>query len=804
MSNLVQEFTNKNTISRRAEEAMDYTMETVSAGAVRTVPRLAINPVEVTTFADYIPLASDGSRCICGLGGSTHEESQTLHTTTDGVTFTKIADRTEEPFSTFAALHSPSSVQFTAVFVMGNGGYLACLSRRSQWAGGDAPPLSRLFYSADQGQTWTAAGDLTRGYFVEFTLTHGLDDQNQRVAAVEYGSKQATGENARAVYLTENYGQTWEQVFLPDNMAGQHGHKAIIDPQNPDKIYVSYGDGTTGGEAQIRSIVKSSGVWAETWSVYGPQPTTAFGLGGKLVWGSDHLNSPTLMLHDTSNDSFSHLYTNHRLNRDRFAGGSYVMSFGRANGIYYMPLYTGSSGADYPGIYISRDARTWQRVSAYGLGEAAYGGCRVFGGVVGDKVFIGLTNVAGARGLMFDVPSMNPVDAILTAPPSDNLFSAVGADLTDGDDISMISRSGSAQIAASTDDPLFGTHCIKVTLQFAENARGDVFPPRVGMDASDPIKYTPQAGEIYILSGWFRYGANPRVASPTEDTAQNVTFGFSAINATINVDYVVTQFTRTFFFKKSGWEFVYGICHIINSFDTLGEDDGRLRPRIRFNYCDAEERDVFIDGLTLTRLKSPADAPLVIDSLSADYAQVPKVGHRIPRSGDDWTISTFWFPEFCFNIATDLTETGDVSLLSIHDKDGGKVELLWNFDTQKIRLEGPGSTTIDTADEYKAIRDDIVHIAVVGNASGVKAYIHDPQNGAYSLGDLTTAGLSGFPVHVELGSSEASRGYGSYALSRVFDKAMSEAEVNAVFADVTAERVLSSAFGGGLLGGNLL
>ena len=115
-------------------------------------------------------------------------------------------------------------------------------------------------YGSGGPVTWTKVLTASAPY-VTFGQAWGLSIHENIILVAEYGPKRPTWngyaitENARYVYLSTDYGKTWETVFDLNqyltadrglaSVDGQHMHGVCWDPYW-DRIWITYGDDTNG------------------------------------------------------------------------------------------------------------------------------------------------------------------------------------------------------------------------------------------------------------------------------------------------------------------------------------------------------------------------------------------------------------------------------------------------------------------------------------------------------------------------------------------------------------------------------
>ena len=203
------------------------------------------------------------------------------------------------------------------------------------------PGTAELFKSADGGNTFAKVLDMLAGAPFHWNIASA----NGTMFVSEYGFK-GHGNNARRIYRSIDFGDTWEIVFEPPPTYNWHNHKIII---SGDRIYQSIGD------VPHNHIIVSMDN-GETWeqAIDNIHPTSAVQIGSYILWGLDSGANP-----GQANNGVA------RYNIDvgeiesfwappyPFYGSSYDMAI--ANGIVYI-IFLSYGGDSHPAsIWYSRD-----------------------------------------------------------------------------------------------------------------------------------------------------------------------------------------------------------------------------------------------------------------------------------------------------------------------------------------------------------------------------------------------------------------------------------------------------------------
>ena len=128
------------------------------------------------------------------------------------------------------------------------------------------------------GTTWEKVQDLYHArVYVENNW--GISTYDNVIVIAEYGPKTAEY-NARHVYLSTDYGETWETIFDLGSTEGAHLHGVCFDPWY-NRIWVSNGDGP-------HTAIRYSDDWGKTWTVVSnKQVTSIIALEHAVVFATD-------------------------------------------------------------------------------------------------------------------------------------------------------------------------------------------------------------------------------------------------------------------------------------------------------------------------------------------------------------------------------------------------------------------------------------------------------------------------------------------------------------------------------------
>lgn len=218
-------------------------------------------------------------------------------------------------------------------------------------------PTGALFKSDDGGENFRQVLEIQAGAAMNWSIASG----GGLMFVSEYGYKGDSGNNARRVYRSEDFGETWEIVFKPEPLYDWHNHKTLI--VGGGVIYQSIGDGE-------HARIKRSDDNGDTWRVvvYGYHPTSAVVFDTHILWGLDAGRVPGVIRYDRHTGEV----TQSLALPPPFNGPAYDMIF--VNGVV-VTAFMSYGGQDFPAsIFISRDeGATWQLVGYIEKPEPARG-----------------------------------------------------------------------------------------------------------------------------------------------------------------------------------------------------------------------------------------------------------------------------------------------------------------------------------------------------------------------------------------------------------------------------------------------
>jgi len=204
---------------------------------------------------------------------------------------------------------------------------------------------TELFKSTDGGNSFTKVLDILSGAPFHWNIA----SRNGIMFVSEYGYKEASGNNARRIYRSLDFGSTWQVVFDPAPVAEWHNHKLLIAG---DFVYQSIGD--FPNQRIIRS--GDSGL---TWEIVNNRihPISAVVLDDYILWGLDggSFYGCGIVRYNRETGRIDSVWNPPQ----PFMGGVYDMM--KVNGVIYA-VFVSYTGSSHPAsIFFSRDeGESWQ------------------------------------------------------------------------------------------------------------------------------------------------------------------------------------------------------------------------------------------------------------------------------------------------------------------------------------------------------------------------------------------------------------------------------------------------------------
>jgi len=221
----------------------------------------------------------------------------------------------------------------------------------------DAIGSGEIFKSSDGGDTFRKVLALGAGAAMNWNFA----SRAGTVFISEYGYKGDSGNNARRIFRSLDFGETWEIIFEPPPKNEWHNHKILLAADGT--LYQSIGDGENA-----RIIRSTDG--GDTWhvAVYGFHPTSAFEVDGYILWGLDSGAVPGVIRHCRISNSISQSLALPY----PFNGPAYAMAKARG------AIFTGFlsyQGQSFPGslFYTQNGGESWHLLGAIEKPSPSYG-----------------------------------------------------------------------------------------------------------------------------------------------------------------------------------------------------------------------------------------------------------------------------------------------------------------------------------------------------------------------------------------------------------------------------------------------
>lgn len=712
--------------------------------------RVICSPYEhVRVLENYAPIAQDEARglIICANPGP-DSDSIKIYTTTDGISFTKIADRDDEPFASLAS-DLGASINLFSCRVMNDGSYLINAGKSTAWVSGTGN--TKLYRSIDAGSTWTAVQDMKYGYLTAFSWS-GID--GSRVVVGEYGPKGA-GNTARQVFLSTDYGATWTLIKDLGNLENSHIHTCVFDPTNSDRLFLCVGDESdTRG---ILSLTFNGDTWDLATITEKFQPTNAIVRGNFIYFASDNSAQRAIVRYDPSTGDFKEILLTPITRSatgfsvaDPLSTREFYFSIEKIGNFYYTVSKVASADTQSVGVFVSPDCENWTALERFSstVGSGAYGFEYVAGAVNGN-LFVSRADGTN-QGEVLKVPSVRLLEVGMNSFATENHATVNNNDTFESAGENWSTEGSVSALTRSTDDPYEGAYSLKAVYD-ALSVSGKAIGPRIRAH----LGYTPQDGDFVTMSAWVKID-NPNIRihprlklySATED---------------VHID-SVTYTARVA--EVGEWIYMEQVVEILQTFVT--EDFALM---IEVLNSDAEVTNFYIDNVQYIVGTSPLSLrDFNRDEIADDMSIASMVG-----LGDEFTVSCVWRPETHIH-----NLLADVPICRLEGVGGGYLDVYWDQSDGKYYVTD-GSTPIASTETVEPGLHDTVQVAIVGDSTGTIVYISDPLNGIVVLGDGSGSPLTSQPSVLKTAKNISTHGYGTFANIRGFNSKLTENEVSEVF-----------------------
>lgn len=758
-------------VTTRNSKTLDNNRYLLPVNDARTFMRTATGASDGTLskMTDYRPsLIEDGLGVVCIKFSSIDD----VVYTTNGSAFTELFDVNHSDFATYkAALTAASKAfQFFSVYKAADGAWL--LSAGTTTAYSDSVVCSKVFRSTDRGTSWTEVLDMTYGYVPTWGWSPG-DVGNGRMVIVEYGPKTQGSEQGKTVYISSDYGQTWDDIYAFSNDADsdKHLHIAVYDPTdtNYQTIYVTRGD--EEDNRGTHKLTYNTPTWDQSFLFPIHQSTGGLAVGNYIYWSVDTTAAGTVIVkHDPSDDSMETMFnfpeirteanfTAYRPN----SSSSFAISIVEKENLYWSAVRCGNTTDNYNcGLYVSGDCENWTCVTREMLSDTDHGIWHL-AGIYDGKMWGGFSDGGTNWGFYCAVPDVKLLTATRSWEAQDNVLE----DDSSSNDWSFEAASGNMSVnndftagARSTDYALDGQYSYKATYGQDTSGFGNIIFPRI----RGHLGVTPSVGDFVTYTFWMRFSDN----WPEADNISLRMWGHTGTTEGTEFEAITAVSRGEHLF--GGWDQFSVTGKILAAF---GSED-LYANLVVGNLGYTEDQYVYIDCVSVYVNSSGPDTyhPLTVDDTVADYSEVDLVG-----VGNDYTVSFVWFPDTgYYNI-----QTGNIAIGRIEGVDDSYIDLYWKQSDSKFYAHDGTDTAIASTETYRPQFLDCIKVAVVGDLAGITVYVNDPLNGTITFGDGTDNALSSQPDVFRTAMNDSDYGMGSYARVRGFDTKLSSGDVTAVF-----------------------
>ena len=256
---------------------------------------------------------------------------------TNAANATKLVESTDNGLSWVFLYEFEKPIQ--AIYYDNNGNIFVTVSL-DRWGN---VSTGEVFKSSDGGDTFRKVLDVLAGA----ALNWNIASYNGLMFLSEYGYKGGSGNNARRIYRSFDFGETWDIVYEPEPMEEYHNHKILITANGT--VFQSVGDGE---HAKIIKSADNGNSWETV--IKGFHPTSAVAFENHILWGLD--SGPVQGISKLNKQTWEMdivLQLPHP-----FGGSAYAMA--EANGVVYA-AFMSYVGHSHPGsiFYSTDEGHTW-------------------------------------------------------------------------------------------------------------------------------------------------------------------------------------------------------------------------------------------------------------------------------------------------------------------------------------------------------------------------------------------------------------------------------------------------------------
>lgn len=227
---------------------------------------------------------------------------------------------------------------------LANGNFLVCTSE-SRWLD---KANGKIYLGKEDSPELKKVLDLAIGDAYHWNYAH---DEDGYVFISEYGYK-GEDNNARRIYRSKDFGESFELVYEPETEEGYHNHIIHIDKNDSEKIYQVIGD---DNKRLLISEDRGDSWRSLDWGDY--HPTSIIDMGDYLLMGLDGVPYSGIISFDKETEEISK-----SLKLNKPDGGS-VYTMLETDGKIYAGFMSYADKDSWDGtIYTSEDGgESWER-----------------------------------------------------------------------------------------------------------------------------------------------------------------------------------------------------------------------------------------------------------------------------------------------------------------------------------------------------------------------------------------------------------------------------------------------------------
>lgn len=663
--------------------------------------------------------------------------------------------RDTAPFQAYrdAGTAAGVSVTIRSMVVLSDGSYLLALGYNDTfnadlWDDGDGFGAGCLYRSTDGGETWSLVLKMQYGYATDHSWS-GINGAN--VAVGEYNLLQAT--NARNVYVSRDYGATWQLAYAPDAAADPYSHvHTVCWGLTDSEIYVSVGDGTN---KELFKITEEDGVWTRGSKLLDVQPTAMLRDGNYLYLGNDGMGLSTIDRYNLVTGEHIPVLSLWRAFPETIITYNYmrstpvVFSLKKIDGVFYAAvndyLNAGIKCLN-GGVYASVDGINWTclwRVADHANNRGAW----TIAGKLGGKIWAAGEIESGGLApcsIVIDATIWSATGHIAGKGATNEYPAQSSTEFTTGHGYTA-THTG-ITIARQASGGVHGGDCLKITMDDPTDVRG-AWGPWLSDTASDysVLGDNPKNGQYVMVSLWIKTDPDWPL-----DRGFNIRLSVkNGIAAEAEPADLVTK-TSTFFRASAQWRKAVAIAKCTSDWSGTTKYlqfailvDGTGGAQGKSFYIDAVSISYFDDGWPSFSAFPPSDAP------RADCAMI----YPLSDKSVAFTSEFAWMPKSGF-----LEWFGDIPIATWVASDGSHIDLFWQQSTGKIGITN-GTDTALSAVAYPFEHMDCYMVSLSSDGDATVITITEPFNGETTITGEGIA-LTAPPDVLVCGTNYARSSYG--------------------------------------------